>query len=132
MTPPADPPPEPAPLPWSWSPAGPRAGTPPAVLAQLHDTVQGLLVGDGRNGRLEGRLELKGEVLPGVSVSIAQVEGRLEVDFTCSVERSRLFLTQALPELARTLAERLQTAVLVRVQTDDEEDPCLVEELAGT
>jgi hypothetical protein len=53
------------------------------------------------------------------------------VDFVCSNEQSRLQLNRAAPNLANQLADRLKQDVLVRVQTDDDEDLCLYE-IVGT
>lgn len=93
----------------------------------LGGEVERLMVGDGRSGNRQVRMELKDDHLPGVTVSIEECEGRLQVDFICRVESSRLQLNEALPELASTLAQRLARDVLMRVQTDDEEDPRLIE-----
>lgn len=84
---------------------------------------------DGRGNR-QVRIELKEDLLSGVSVAIQELEGRLQVDFFCSVEDSRQRLNRALSRLADTLAHRLGRDVLMRVQTDDDEDPCLQEALA--
>ena len=126
---------EPAPRPFALFGNAPASAAPtpaqrsPNPLAQgLGDAVERLMVGEGTSGE-QVRMELKDDVLPGVCVAIEEREGRLQVDFICSVERSRLKLTDALPDMAHTLAERLRRDVLMRVQTDDEEDPCLVEQL---
>lgn len=98
---------------------------------RLGDALSRLMVGDGRSGGRQVRMALKEDVLPGVTVVIEEVEGRLQVDFTCSVEDSRLKLVQALPEQAPILARRLGRDVLLRVQTDDDEDPRLTEVAAS-
>lgn len=98
---------------------------------RLGDTLSRLMVGDGRSGGRQVRMALKDDVLPGVSVVIEEVDGRLQVDFICSVEDSRLKLVQALPEQAPVLARRLGRDVLLRVQTDDEEDLRLTEVAAS-
>ncbi len=95
----------------------------------LGSEVERLMVSDGSNGNRQVRMELKEDLLPGVSVAIQELEGRLQVDFVCSVENSRQKLGSALPDLAHTLAQRLGRDVLMRVQTDDEDDPCVQEAL---
>lgn len=114
-------------------PAVPSAGVPAGVLMPLAESlgyaVERLMVGEGRSGN-QVRMELKDELLPGVTVAIEAQEGRMQVDFFCRIERSRLLLNNALDAMAETLAQRLQRDVMMRVQTDDAEDRCLVERLA--
>lgn len=99
------------------------------LAANLGSAVERLMVSDGSSGNRQVRMQLKDDLLPGVGVAIQELEGRLQVDFVCSVERSRQNLGRALPDLANTLAERLGRDVLMRVQTDDEDDPCVQEAL---
>lgn len=95
----------------------------------MAEQVGRLLVSNGEDGKRAVRLDLKDDALPGVSIAIEENEGRLQVEFVCAAESSRRRLAQALPEMAATLAERLQRDVLMRVRTDDEDDPCLTEHL---
>lgn len=97
----------------------------------LGNEVERLMVSDGSSGNRQVRLELKDDLLSGVTIAIQELEGRLQVDFICSVESSRQKLASALPDLAATLAQRLGREVLLRVQTDDEDDPCLQEALGN-
>mgnify|MGYP000970440488 FL=1 len=92
--------------------------------------IERLMVGDGSSGHRQVRIELKDELLPGVSVTVQDTDGRVQVDFICSNEDSRLRLNAALPTNAHTLAQRLRRDVLMRVQSDDDEYPCLQETLA--
>ena len=101
------------------------------VMGDLNDGVERLMVGDGSSGNRQVRMELKDEFLPGVSVTIQELEGRLQVDFICSVEDSRRKLNCALSDMSQTLAQRLGREILMRVQTDDEEYPCLQEALGS-
>jgi len=77
------------------------------------------------------RLDLKAEVLPGVTVSVYEEDGRLVAAFACASEASRETLNRCAPVLAQELAQSLARAVLVRVSTDDPEDPCLFEAAAA-
>lgn len=97
---------------------------------QIASTVERLLVSDDEHGRRQVRLELIDDVLPGVRIEIQHSQGRLQVDFICTREDSRLRLNRAAPEQAQILADRLCSPVLLRVRTDDEEDLCLFEAAA--
>lgn len=96
-----------------------------ALSQQLVDGMERLMVGE--NGGRHVRMELKDELLPGVTVEIQETEGRLQVDFFCGVEASRHRLNAAAPEHAPRLASRLGRDVLLRVQTSDPGQPCLFE-----
>ncbi|MEN4920214.1 hypothetical protein ABE485_16200 [Achromobacter spanius] len=99
-----------------------------AALAQaLSDTAGQLLVADGSQGRRQVRIELKDDVLPGVSVSVYEDEGRLVADFVCAHEGSRERLCAMAPDLAAQMAASLDRPTRVRVATDDPEDPRLAE-----
>ena len=135
-TPPQDMPAPAAPQPFALfgsMAASPLATVPaadPALGARMAEGIERLMVGDGSSGNRQVRMELKDDLLPGVSVVVQELEGRLQVDFICANEDSRQRLVAALEANARTLAERLNRPVLLRVQTDDEDDPCLREALA--
>jgi hypothetical protein len=114
------------------TPAPVQADAVPTALGRhVEDAVERLMVDEDRAGQRQVRMELKDDVLPGVSVVILENEGRLQVDFICSQESSRLRLNRAAPQQAQTLAERLAREVLLRVMTDDDEDPCLFEVAAS-
>ncbi|SAI25414.1 Uncharacterised protein [Bordetella ansorpii] len=102
-----------------------------ALGRDLAEAADRLLVGDGSSGRREVRVELKDDVLPGVTVSVYQEAGRVVAAFACASEASREKLCAAAPGLAAELARSLGRACLVRVTTDDPEDPCLFEIASG-
>lgn len=102
-----------------------------ALNQRLTTVIAGLYVGEGAHGGKQVRLEMKEDALPGVTVVIEEVGGRMQIDFTCSVEASRLRLNEAVPEVAPDVAVRLERDVLMRVQTDDEEDRRLFEVAAS-
>ena len=113
-------------------PGVPEPGAAPEGLAKaLSEAADRMLVGDGGSGRREVRLDLKAEVLPGVTLSVYEEEGRLVAAFTCASEASRETLNRCAQSLADELAQSLARAVLVRVSTDDPEDPCLLEVAAA-
>ena len=108
-----------------------RAAPVPGELSQdLRQAAGRLMVGDGSSGRREVRIDLKDEILPGVTVSVYEDQGRLVADFVCASEPSREKLCACAPALAGELAGSLNRAVLVRVCTDDPEDPCPLEAAA--
>ncbi|WP_144630589.1 hypothetical protein [Bordetella genomosp. 13] len=90
-----------------------------------------LLVGDGSGGRREVRIALADDVLPGVTVSVFEDAGRVVAAFACASEASREKLCVNAAALAAELAASLRRPCLVRVTTDDLEDPCLFEAEAG-
>lgn len=93
----------------------------------LGSSVERLLVGDGSSGRREVRLDLADELLPGVSVSVFEEEGRVVAAFVCASEASRERLAACAATLASELAQALSRGTLVRVTTDDPDDPCLTQ-----
>jgi hypothetical protein len=107
------------------APAAETAQAPSGLANVLAQSAEQLLVND--DGRREVRVELKDDVFPGVSVAVFEDEGRLVAAFTCSVEASRERLAASAPTLAGDLANSLSRPTRVQVQTDDPEDPCLVE-----
>lgn len=103
----------------------------PGELSQgLRQAAERLLIGDGSSGRREVRIELKDEVLPGVTVCVYEDQGQLVAAFVCASEPSREKLCACAAALARELAGSLNRPVRVRVATDDPEDPCPFEAAA--
>lgn len=94
---------------------------------RIGEAVERLMVGDGRNGNRQVRMDLKDDLLEGVSVTVQELDGRLQVDFACAVESSRLRLKSAAPGQARELASRLARDVLLRIHTGNESDEHLLE-----
>ncbi len=122
----------PATAPFALFGAAPVPGTPAAAPAPsalsdaLAQCANQLLVAE-EGGRREVRIELQDEVLPGVSLSVFEDEGRLVAAFTCANESSRERLVASAPALAAEMAASLSRATLVQVQTDDPDDRCLIE-----
>lgn len=99
---------------------------------QIADAVEQLMVDEDSRGQRQVRMDLKDEVLPGVTVAIQQAEGRLRVDFLCRHEAPRLQLNAAAPAMAMELAQTLRCDIWLRVQTDDDEDPRTHEAFASS
>jgi len=112
------------------APAAGGASAPGELSQGLRQAAERLLVGDGSSGRREVRIELKDEVLPGVTVCVYEDQGLLVAAFVCASEPSREKLCACAAALAGELAGSLNRAVLVRVSTDDPEDPCPFEAAA--
>lgn len=113
------------------SPAGtvqpPAPAAAEALSPVLEQMASRLLVGDGSQGRRSVQITLADAQLPGVVVDVFEEAGRLVARFTCSDEGARARLSAAANWFAQGLAQRLRRDVRVEVQTDDPEDPCLLQ-----
>lgn len=78
-----------------------------------------LWVGTGLRSAREVRVGLRESLLPGTSVRMHEVEGRLCVDFTCSDHRIALWLDGKLPLLGQELGERLDRDMVLAITMDD-------------
>lgn len=115
-------------------PAAPRTGqnhVPEGLAQDLAQAADRMLVGDGSTGRREVRLDLKDEILPGVTMSVYEEEGSLVAAFVCLREASRERLVACAQALADEWAQSMGRSVLVRISTDDPDDPCLTEAAAA-
>lgn len=101
------------------------ANAPPALEQALQHLAQRLLVSDGRHGQRAVQIELASSQLSGASLQVFEEAGALIAQFTCTREATREYLTEHALWLAQSLAQRLQRAVCLRVQTNDPHDPCL-------
>ena len=113
------------------APASAPADAPQGIGEALSQMAQRLLVADGSTGRRAVQIQLADDSLPGVAVEIFEEAGSVVAQFTCTQESSRERLVRNAQWLADGLASRLGQGVCVRVQTDDPEDPGLVEARAG-
>ena len=86
-----------------------------------------LMVSQGPEGVARVRMELGREHFPGVVLEVFRNEGTLVAQFVCASEQSRALLGRAVPWLGESLSRRLKSDTLIRVQTDDPEDPLPVE-----
>lgn len=110
----------------------PSASPPSGLADSLGEAVDRLLVDDGAGGgRSEVRITLREDVMPGVTVSVYQDEGRMVASFVCANETSREKLIRCAQTLADDMSRSLGQASLVQVSTDDPEDPCLFEAAAA-
>jgi len=85
-----------------------------------------LLVGESPGGETV-RVELATENLPGVVLEVFKDQGAVVAQFICANEHSRTRLARAVPWLGESLSHSLNRDTLVRVLTDDPEDPSPVE-----
>jgi len=95
--------------------------------AALSNMARQLLVGEGRSGSPTVKIQLDDPKLPGVVMDVFEAEGSVVAEFVCKNEDTRERLASAARWLAESLSERLQRDTLVRVSSDDPEDPCLTE-----
>jgi len=94
---------------------------------QVGQVVQSMRVSVDPNDRRAVELDLKPSVISDVTVRIEEEDGRWCVTFVCRREPPRERLCEVAPVFADTLAARLHRDVAVRVRTDDDEDPRLLE-----
>jgi hypothetical protein len=113
------------------APADLKDHTPTPLERQLQESLSRLMVDDDHRGNRQVRMELKDDLLPGVTVIVEQSQGRLQVTYVCGVEASRLKLCDQGRDQAQILATRLEREILVAVRTNDDQDPCLVEFLGA-
>ena len=86
-----------------------------------------LMVSQGPQGVTTVRMELGREQLPGVVLEVFRNEGMLVAQFVCANEQSHARLARAVSWLGESLSGRLKNDTLIRVKTDDPEDPLPVE-----
>ncbi|WP_051237484.1 hypothetical protein [Ottowia thiooxydans] len=85
-----------------------------------------LMVGESVHGATV-RVELASETLPGVVLEVFRDQGAIVAHFICANEHSRTRLARAVPWLGESLSRSLSQDTLIRVMTDDPEDPHPVE-----
>ncbi len=93
------------------------------LVRHLASVADRLLVGDGSSGRREVRIDLKAEVLPGVTMSVYEEGAWLVVEFSCAQESSRDTLCRCAQQLADELVASLRRSTVLRVHTNDPDDP---------
>lgn len=101
------------------------------ITQSLLNTVQQWYVSDARSTKRQVRMRISQDVLPGVTLSVSEDAGRVVVEFVCTVESSREWLSQCAERLAGALATRLNRETRMFVRRDDPEDPCLVQAVAA-
>lgn len=97
-----------------------------AFLDLLVSLVEELYVSRDRR-RPKVMIELSSDVLPEVSLTVLQDEGRITADFVCGLESSRSRLCAASNRLAQELANRLAVVSVVRVSTNNRADRSTLE-----
>jgi hypothetical protein len=99
-----------------------------AISDWVQQAISSLQVGQGTAGNREVRFDIRPEVLPGVRVVVQESNGRVQVDFICSVEASRHVVSEIAQREASEMARRCRRDLLLRVQVEDEDpdlDPAL-------
>lgn len=74
------------------------------------------------DGRRAVEVDFKDEIIPGVTVSLAENAGRLQIEFKCQHEKVREKLCLASQKLASDLAQKLKRAIALGIETDDPDD----------
>ena len=99
-----------------------------AISDWVQQAISSLQVSQGTAGNREVRFDIRPEVLPGVRVVVQESNGRVQVDFICSVEASRHVVSEIAQREASEMARRCRRDLLLRVQVEDEDpdlDPAL-------
>lgn len=86
------------------------------------ETVQALYVSDDHACNRQVSMVLGDSVLPGVTLSVYEDEGRIVSDFTCVSERSREWLYQFAERLVTELVRQLSRDARIYVRTGDADD----------
>lgn len=99
------------------------SGAPYEVLAQVfHETVQDFYVSKDDSSKRQVSMTLADDVLPGVTLSVYENEGRIVGDFICVEERSWSRLCQIAERMVSELANQLSRDARIYVRTDDADD----------
>lgn len=91
------------------------------LIEWLNETLVGLQVSDRSSGPQLVRMELKSDLLPGVSVTFQEVDGRIQVDLNCRVDHSRKLLASLVRREAPEMARRCRRDLLLRVHADGDD-----------
>ncbi|HSW06930.1 hypothetical protein [Aquabacterium sp.] len=109
--------PEPAP---AQEPAAPPPESPGTTLALRIET---LAISTGQDGHRRVRLSVADNALPDTLVELGHEHGELQVVFFCRRPEGRVALAAQAPQLADTLARRLQQVVSVSVGGTQRDEP---------
>lgn len=94
----------------------------PSVAQILNETAHALYVSDGYASGRQVSVTLAPSVLPGVTLSVYEHEGRIVGDFTCAEDASRSRLCRFAERLAREMANKLSRPSRVYVRADEVDD----------
>ncbi|MBH1965534.1 MAG: hypothetical protein I8H77_14425 [Comamonadaceae bacterium] len=97
-----------------------------ALESNLVHMARSLMVGEGVHGATI-RLDLGSEHFPGVVLEVFKDQGTIVAQFVCANESSRTRLANATHWLSNSLSRGIGKDTLVRVTSDDPEDPHPVE-----
>ena len=101
----------------------PAAPPPESVTTQLARRIETLAVSTDQDGHRRVRLTLADNALPDTDVEVGHDAGELQVAFFCRRPEGRQALEQQAPQLADTLAQRLQRPVSVSVGGVQRDEP---------
>ncbi len=91
------------------------------ITGWLQNAIASLQVAEGAQGARQVHLEIKPEILPGVRVVLQEVQGRVQVDFICSVQASHQVLGAIAQREAADMARRCRRDLVLRIQVDDKD-----------
>lgn len=97
-----------------------------ALESNLVHMARSVMVGEGVHGATI-RLDLGSEHFPGVVLEVFKDQGAIVAQFVCANEFSRTRLANATHWLSSSLSRGIGKDTLVRVMSDDPEDPHPVE-----
>lgn len=90
-----------------------------SLIELIVDTVQRLYVSRDGTDKRRISMDLADDVLPDVTLSVYEEDGRVVVDFECADERSHQALCDIFENLASEFANQIGRASRVYVRTDD-------------
>jgi hypothetical protein len=99
-----------------------------AISDWLQQAISSLQVSQGTASNREVRFDIRSEILPGVRVVLQESNGRVQVDFICSVEASRHLVSEIAQREVSEMARRCRRDLVLRVRAEDEDpdgDPAL-------
>lgn len=106
------------------APVREAAGPPPeSITGQLALRIETLAVSTDQDGHRRVRLTLADNALPDTDVEVGHDAGELQVAFFCRRPEGRQALEAQAPQLADTLAQRLQRPVCVSVGGTQRDEP---------
>lgn len=98
-------------------PSGQETRPPRDFSAVFEEMVSRLLVSEGPSGTGQVRMELKGEGLSGVWLTMKEAQGQVQVDVVCATDAARMHLSELVRRGADGAARRCRRDLVIRVGT---------------